>query len=284
MRSRQIAGLVLLTPIPLGGMALPDASATALRGLGGNHQDQRQLRIQSSSHLTAADLDHAGEVGARVPPATVAALFDAWSTGHDAGRVPSVVDVPVLIINAVDDPLVTRGRNRNPDLPGARRRGQNAGLWFPYRRADSRGSRPTLRSDRPSHPLPIVTDDLPTINVILLPLVGGQQPQWTAEEMRALFPSLICWLLSCFFLGILSQAARELAQYFLGSESPVRAISRPEKATQVLILGGVFAGVTTAERLERQFRGDPTVSFTLPIFGLRFSGPLPITIAFTMIS
>ena len=102
-----------------------------------------------------------------------------------------------------------------------------------------------------------------TINVIFLPLVRGQQPQWTAEEMRTLFPALICWLLSCFFLGILSQAARKLAQYFLGPESPVRAISRPEKVTQVVILGGGFAGVTTAEHLERQFRGDPTVSFTL---------------------
>ena len=102
-----------------------------------------------------------------------------------------------------------------------------------------------------------------TINVILLPLVRGQQPQWTAEEMRALFPGLICWLLFCFLLGILSQAAREVAQYFLGPESPARAISGPEKAIQVVILGGGFAGVTTAEHLEKQFRGDPTVSFTL---------------------
>jgi NADH dehydrogenase len=102
-----------------------------------------------------------------------------------------------------------------------------------------------------------------TINVILLPLVAGQQPQWTAEEMRALFPALIGWLLFCFFLGILSQAAREVAIYFLGPESSVRAISRPEKTTQVVILGGGFAGVTTAEHLEKQFRADPTISFTL---------------------
>src|ERR1700722_11522892 len=102
-----------------------------------------------------------------------------------------------------------------------------------------------------------------TINVILLPLVRGQQPQWTAEEMRALFPGLICWLLFCFLLGILAQAAREVAQYFLGPESPARAISGPEKAIQVVILGGGFAGVTTAEHLEKQFRRDPTVSFTL---------------------
>jgi len=102
-----------------------------------------------------------------------------------------------------------------------------------------------------------------TINVILLPLVAGQQPQWTAEQMRALFPALIGWLLFCFFLGILSQAAREVAIYFLGPESPARAISRPDKATHVVILGGGFAGVTTAEHLEKQFREDPTVSFTL---------------------
>src|SRR6202022_944492 len=102
-----------------------------------------------------------------------------------------------------------------------------------------------------------------TMNVILLPLVAGQQPQWTAEEMRALFPALICWLLFCFFLGILSQAAREVAKYFLGPESPARAPCPPEKMTQVVILGGGFAGVSTAEHLEKQFRSDPTVSFTL---------------------
>src|ERR1700760_2024708 len=50
------------------------------------------------------------------------------------------------------------------------------------------------------------------IDIIFLPLVRGQRPQWTAEEMRPLFPALICWLLSSFFLGILSQAARKLTR------------------------------------------------------------------------
>jgi NADH:quinone reductase (non-electrogenic) len=101
------------------------------------------------------------------------------------------------------------------------------------------------------------------INVILLPLVRGQQPEWTAEEMRALFPALICWLLFSFFLGILSQAARGVAKYFLGPESPPRVPCPPQKTTQVVILGGGFAGVTTAEHLEKKFRDDSTVSFTL---------------------
>jgi NADH dehydrogenase len=102
-----------------------------------------------------------------------------------------------------------------------------------------------------------------TINVILLPLAAGQKPQWTAEEMRALFPALIGWLLFCFFLGILSQAARKIAKYFLGPESPARVPCPPEKTTQVVILGGGFAGMTTAQHLEQHFRDDPTVSFTL---------------------
>src|SRR5260370_41018978 len=59
-----------------------------------------------------------------------------------------------------------------------------------------------------------------TINVILVSLLVGQRQQWTAEGMRALFPALIGWFLFCFFLGILSQAAREVAKYFLGPESP----------------------------------------------------------------
>src|ERR1700730_13417843 len=102
-----------------------------------------------------------------------------------------------------------------------------------------------------------------TINVILLPLVAGQKPQWTAEEMRALFLALIGWLLFCFYLGILSQAVRKIAQYFLGPESPPPAPFHSKKETHVVILGGGFAGVTTAEHLEKQFRDDPTISFTL---------------------
>src|SRR6266478_2672733 len=101
------------------------------------------------------------------------------------------------------------------------------------------------------------------VNVILLPLVAGQKPQWTAEEMRALFPALIGWLLFSFFLGILSQATRKVARSFLGPESPPRLPSHPKKTTHVVILGGGLAGVTTAEHLEKQFRDDPSVSFTL---------------------
>ncbi len=102
-----------------------------------------------------------------------------------------------------------------------------------------------------------------TINLIMLPMAAGQEPQWTAGDMRSLFPALIGWLLFFLFLGALSQAARRVSEHFLGPESPRRAPSAPTKTTQVVILGGGFAGVTTAAHLEKQFRDDPTVSFTL---------------------
>jgi hypothetical protein len=43
----------------------------------------------------------------------------------------------------------------------------------------------------------------------------------------------------------------------------INVISRAAKVNQVVILGGGFAGVSTAEHLEKQFRDDPSVSFTL---------------------
>jgi pimeloyl-ACP methyl ester carboxylesterase len=108
IRPRQIAGLVLLTPVPLGGLGVPEDAAIALRKSGGNPEVQRELRIKFSSHLTAAELDYTVEAGAKVRPQTSATLFEAWSGGHDAGQVPSVVNVPVLIISGADDPFVTR--------------------------------------------------------------------------------------------------------------------------------------------------------------------------------
>src|ERR1700746_346369 len=101
------------------------------------------------------------------------------------------------------------------------------------------------------------------INVILIPMAAGHSPQWTAQEMRGLFPALMGWLLFAFSLGAVTQAARRISEHFLGPELPRQRPSAPAQTTRVVILGGGFAGVTTAEHLEKQFRDDPTVSFTL---------------------
>jgi NADH:ubiquinone reductase (H+-translocating) len=87
-----------------------------------------------------------------------------------------------------------------------------------------------------------------------------------SSNQLAIFACLVLamgWLLFAFSLGAVTQAVRRISEHFLGPELPRQRPSAPAQTTRVVILGGGFAGVTTAEHLEKQFRDDPTVSFTL---------------------
>jgi NADH dehydrogenase len=99
------------------------------------------------------------------------------------------------------------------------------------------------------------------VDIVALPLLAGDPPRWTAEGMREAFPALTGWILYGVVLGVLTQGLSDLAARWLGPER--EPIPPPVDPTRIVVLGGGFAGVTTARQLEKEFGADRSVSITL---------------------
>ena len=100
------------------------------------------------------------------------------------------------------------------------------------------------------------------ISVVATPLVTGRVPDWSAEQMRTHFPALVGWVLYGALLGLFTQGINDLTDRIFGPE-PARAVNVPKEAKCIVILGGGFAGMKTAESLEHQFQHDRSVGITL---------------------
>ncbi len=100
------------------------------------------------------------------------------------------------------------------------------------------------------------------LHVIALPLLAGMEPRWTAAAMREVFPQLAGWILFQALLGWSFAVLEALVERWLGP-APVPETPPAPPPTRILILGGGFAGVATAEQLERAFGGSAEVELTL---------------------
>ena len=100
------------------------------------------------------------------------------------------------------------------------------------------------------------------VTVVALPLLNGEMPQWSAEQMRQQFPALVGWVLYGSALGVLTQLFSDMAERVWGPETPA-PIAQPATTARIVILGGGFAGMKTAECLEQELSKNPTVSISV---------------------
>src|SRR5882724_12013846 len=100
------------------------------------------------------------------------------------------------------------------------------------------------------------------VSVVVFPLISAQPPQWTADGMRTMLPQLVAWVGYGVVLGLAAEALSRIRVSWLGLD-PILRKSPPVATEQIVILGGGFAGMATAERLERLFGANPKVTFTL---------------------
>lgn len=100
------------------------------------------------------------------------------------------------------------------------------------------------------------------LSIVVFPLLSHQAPEWSAEGMRRHFPALVGWILYGVILGLASRRFTAFANTWWRPEQTISpARPRPEK--HVVILGGGFAGMKTAECLERELRNHPSVRVSL---------------------
>jgi pimeloyl-ACP methyl ester carboxylesterase len=103
-----VRALVLLTPVPLEGLALPDEVAGPLRGCAGSAEIQRALRSQLSAALDDDAVDRLVRTGVAVPTVRVEGWFDAWTAGDPLAAQQAPPTVPTMVLSGGEDPFVNK--------------------------------------------------------------------------------------------------------------------------------------------------------------------------------
>lgn len=103
----RVQGLVLLTPVPVGGTHLPAEAVAPFRALGGDRAAQRTVRAELSPNMSELQRDQLTEIGLPAHSDVVTHYVDVWNDGVTYGARPSEFDGSVLIVRGGVDAFVT---------------------------------------------------------------------------------------------------------------------------------------------------------------------------------
>ena len=107
-RSKAIRGLMLLSPVPLGGVHGPADIIRRLAATGGDVEAQRNVRRDFMAQPPDPKvLEALTELGRDVRRDTTEALVTAWNEGTSVGATPSRFNGGVLVAAGEADPFVT---------------------------------------------------------------------------------------------------------------------------------------------------------------------------------
>jgi NADH:quinone reductase (non-electrogenic) len=95
-------------------------------------------------------------------------------------------------------------------------------------------------------------------------------PEWSAAQMRELFPMLVGWVIYGAGLGLATQALNDIVERVFGPESVPSQPAATEKQ-RIAILGGGFAGMRVAEYLEGQLGGSALITLVSETNALLFT-------------
>ncbi|MDH2386441.1 alpha/beta hydrolase [Bradyrhizobium sp. CER78] len=116
-RPKNVAGLLLLSPVPLGGVRRPLGVMRALAATGGDVEAQRKARRQLMGQPPdPSTLEFLTGLGREVKREVTEVLVRVWNEGVAEGRKPSVFDGPVLVATGDKDPFVTAAMSMNVSM------------------------------------------------------------------------------------------------------------------------------------------------------------------------